>query len=94
MVVEPKASTVLVVDDENLFLEFLTAIVDQEHSVLQAASGEEALDVARKSNPDLILLDIRMPGMDGYDVLRALKSDPITTDIPVIFVTASNSADD
>ena len=65
---------ILVVDDEKLFLDFLTAIVDQEHSVLKATNGEEALDIARKSNPDLILLDIRMPGMDGgYSQCRILK---------------------
>jgi diguanylate cyclase (GGDEF)-like protein len=94
MVEKPGSSTVLIVDDEQLFLDFLTAIVDQEHTVLTANSGSEALEIARKSHPDLILLDILMPEMHGFDVLRALKSEPITADIPVIFVTASDAASD
>jgi len=84
--------TVLVVDDEQLFLDFLSSIIDQEHAVLTADNGAQAIEIARKFCPDLILLDVEMPDLHGFDVLRALKADPITADIPVIFVTATNSA--
>ena len=84
--------TVLVVDDEQLFLEFLSSVVEQEHSVLTANNGAQAIEIARKSNPDLILLDVEMPDLNGFDVLRSLKADPITADIPVVFVTATNSS--
>jgi diguanylate cyclase (GGDEF)-like protein len=84
--------TVLVVDDEQLFLEFLSSVVEQEHSVLTANNGAQAIEIARKSNPDLILLDVEMPDLHGFDVLRSLKADPITADIPVIFVTATTSS--
>jgi CheY-like chemotaxis protein len=57
-------------------------------TVLQAASGAEALDIARRSPPDVILLDVMMPGMDGPATLAALRADPDTARIPVIFITA------
>ena len=85
-------ATVLVVDDEQLFVDFLGSILEPEHSILTATNGSEALDVARKANPDLILLDIEMPDAHGFDIFRTLKSDSITADIPVIFVTATDSA--
>ena len=60
--------TVLVVDDEQLFLDFLSSIIDQEHAVLTADNGAQAIEIARKFCPDLILLDvmIMMPGLDGF----------------------------
>ena len=91
------ARTILIVDDEAININSLTAILDaageflgEDITVVSAYSGAEALPMARSSNPDLILLDVRMPGMDGYEVCRALKSDPATDQIPVIFATAAD----
>jgi diguanylate cyclase (GGDEF)-like protein len=84
--------TVLIVDDEQMFVDFLATIVEQEHKILTTTSGSEAIEMAKKFNPDLILLDLEMPEIHGFDVLRALRNDPITADIPVVFVTASDSA--
>ncbi len=86
---------ILIVDDVAENLHALVAALRDEYAILAATSGEKALEIARRTPPpDLILLDIRMPGMDGYSVLSALKIDPATTDIPVIFVTALTEAAD
>ncbi|HSG21352.1 MAG TPA: EAL domain-containing protein, partial [Azonexus sp.] len=70
-------------------------ILRDEYAIAAATSGEKALELAqREPRPDLILLDVKMPGMDGYAVLAALKTDPATADIPVIFVTALAEAAD
>lgn len=80
---------VLAVDDmpENLMV--LNAILNQEYKVKVATNGEMALKIALSSEiPDIILLDIMMPGMDGFEVCRQLKANPVTKNIPVIFVTS------
>ncbi|TMH69676.1 MAG: sigma-54-dependent Fis family transcriptional regulator [Betaproteobacteria bacterium] len=82
-------ATVLVVDDEPLNVD----LVEQElgaagYKTVSAASGEQAVIVAAKSRPDLILLDVMMPGMDGYAVCQSLKQSEATRDIPVVFLTA------
>jgi putative two-component system response regulator len=84
-------ATILLVDDEPANLVLLTQFL-QPHYLLRAAnSGEHALRVVGiEPRPDLILLDVMMPGLDGYGVLSRLKADPATCDIPVIFVTALN----
>ena len=87
-------SCVLVVDDSRSNQMFLSAILDAHYQVLTASSGIEALAASVSSpRPDLILLDVSMPKMDGYDVLQALRSDLRTSDIPVIFVTSMDSSD-
>jgi len=79
----------LVVDDTPTNLDLLAAIMEAAgHSVRTAASGEEALRSVREDRPELILLDIMMPGMDGYETCRRLKADPALADIPVIFISA------
>ncbi len=83
-----KTSTILIVDDIPANVSLLEAILSPEYVVKCASSGSEALEIARKTSPDLIMLDIMMPGIDGYDVCRALKEDENTKRIPVIFVTA------
>jgi adenylate cyclase len=86
---------ILVVDDtdDNLFL--MTAVLEDDYNVSLAASGMEALANASSSEmPDLILLDIMMPDMDGYEVLRRLRADPATAGIPVIFLTALTSPEE
>ncbi len=87
MAVEEK-SRVLIVDDEFLNLKILTTILSDDHSVSVAPSGAQALIVAKQLVPDLILLDIMMPEMDGYEVCRRLKIDTATEEIPVIFLTS------
>lgn len=82
-------ATVLIVDDLPENLEVLGELLQPLYRVRGAQSGARALSVARSSPvPDLILLDVMMPGMDGYAVFDALRADPLTRDIPVIFVTA------
>jgi PAS domain S-box-containing protein len=88
-------TSILIVDDVNENLHALMNILRDDYAILAANTGEKALELARrKPQPDLILLDIKMPGMDGYSVLAHLKADPETADIPVIFVTALADAAD
>ena len=80
---------ILVVDDEDRNRRLLAAMLEAEgYSATEAADGAQALELARQSPPDLVLLDIMMPGMDGYEVARALKADAATQAIPVVMVTA------
>ncbi len=81
------SATLLIVDDEPANLALLRQVLAAEYPLAFARSGAEALAAAAKHAPALILLDIRMPDMDGYTVCRRLKSDPATAQIPVIFVT-------
>ncbi|BDM83531.1 response regulator [Acaryochloris marina] len=82
-------SVILVVDDQPNIMNLLTSIMEQdEYEVWQASSGAEGLQMAAKVLPDLILLDVNMPDMDGYTVCQQLKADPQTTAIPIIFVSA------
>ena len=84
-------SVVLAVDDAPVNLMVIKGALRNEWQLLTAENGEQALKIATgKPQPDLILLDIMMPGMDGYEVCRRLKADPATMNIPIIFVTAKN----
>ena len=92
---EPPPSTILAVDDEPKNLGFLISwLEDRGHKVLVALDGNEALARAELVQPDLILLDVQMPGLDGFDTCRRLKADPRQQDIPVIFMTSSTSRQD
>ncbi|WP_221794644.1 HD-GYP domain-containing protein [Oceanobacter mangrovi] len=89
------APTLLVVDDRPENIDMLVGILRPEFRVKAALSGEQALKIAAISpHPDLILLDIMMPGLDGYETIELLKSDPRTSHIPVIFVTAKSEVGD
>lgn len=88
MNVEVRKATLLIVDDEPTNISIIVKILCHEHEVLTATSGQEALEIAARCSPDLILLDVVMPGMDGYEVCRRLRNSEITKSIPVIFVTA------
>ena len=80
---------VLVVEDEESILELLRYNLEKaEYAVIPAGSGEEGLSLARRRRPDLILLDLMLPGMDGLEVCRALKKSPETEHIPVVMLTA------
>jgi diguanylate cyclase (GGDEF)-like protein/PAS domain S-box-containing protein len=83
------AATLLIVDDEPLVRKLLKMLLeDQGYLTLTASSGEEALAIVEQQPPDLILLDIMMPGMDGYEVARKLKSDKSMANIPIIMLSA------
>lgn len=84
----------LIVDDEPTNLATLRQILADEHALVFARSGAEALAAARKHRPALVLLDIRMPDIDGYELCRRLKADPVTRDTPVIFVTTLSEVGD
>ncbi|MBV6342576.1 response regulator [Candidatus Magnetobacterium casense] len=90
-----KRDVVLVVDDTPDNLTLMSGLLKDKYKVKVANSGERALKIANSdSPPDLILLDIMMPEMDGYEVLRRLKTSPATGDIPVIFLTAKAEVED
>ncbi|GHT01511.1 hypothetical protein AGMMS50276_29670 [Synergistales bacterium] len=92
---EPTSNySVLIVDDERTNLMLLNQILSPKYTVFTAKSGKEALNRVEKEPPDLILLDIMMPNMSGFDVLKQLKEDPATQDIPVIIITGLTGTDD
>ncbi len=87
-------STILIVDDAPENLTVLSELLQPHYRVRAATSGEKALRIAVSAPcPDLIMLDVMMPGMDGYEVFSRLRADPLTHDIPIIFVTAMDSTD-
>lgn len=81
-------SRILIVDDIPDNVKSLNAILEDDYSISFATYWKKALEIAGRTLPDLILLDILMPDMDGYEICRRLKSDPVTRDIPVVFITA------
>jgi len=83
----------LVVDDQRVNIQALFQAFQGDHKLSMATSGEQALALCRSQPPDLVLLDVVMPGMDGFEVCRQLKADDATKDIPVIFVTGHNDED-
>ncbi|PZP26059.1 HD-GYP domain-containing protein [Pseudomonas kuykendallii] len=86
--------TLLLVDDEATNLQVLRHILQDDYRLLFAKSGAKALELAFTESPDLVLLDVMMPGMTGLEVCSALKAEPSTARIPVIFVTALADTDD
>jgi|UniRef100_A0A7C5EL69 two-component system phosphate regulon response regulator PhoB len=87
--------TILVVEDEENIRELLRYNLEKEgYRVKVAASGEEALKLARVMPPDLILLDLMLPGLDGLEVCRVLKQDPVTRPLPIIMLTAKGEEAD
>ena len=82
------AGVILIIDDTKLNLEMMKAMLQGEYRILTATNGPDGLHVARTEKIDLILLDVEMTGMDGFETCTRLKSDPATENIPVIFVTA------
>jgi putative two-component system response regulator len=90
----PRLPLILAVDDEASNLQLLRQILQDEYRLLFAKDGARALELARQEAPELVLLDVMMPGMTGYEVCQQLKADPATADIPVIFVTALSDACD
>ena len=88
-------ATVLIVDDAKENISILAELLKPEYKIRAAINGEKALEIAFSENPpDLILLDVIMPGIDGYEVCRRLKADPLTKSIPIIFVTGKVNEDE
>lgn len=87
-------ATILLVDDVPANLSLLSGILRDDYRIQLATSGPKALELVEAAAPDLILLDIMMPEMDGHEVCKRLKSNPKTRDIPVLFVTAQNQVED
>ncbi len=85
---------ILVVDDNTENLDILVSLFKDDYRVAAAREGEKCLKMAEKHPPDLILLDVVMPGLDGYEVCRRLKEKDVTRNIPVIFITALSEAMD
>jgi len=90
---EEKAK-ILIVDDESFNIHTLNALLKNDYKIMAASNGEQAILGAINGKPDLILLDIMMDGMDGYEVFKRLKVDWATCDIPVIFITAMDNSED
>lgn len=81
--------TILIADEDRFMGELLERRLAREaRNIVQVDSGEDVLDTARKTRPDLVLLDALIPGLDGFAVLRKLKADPVLQSVPVLMVTA------
>jgi DNA-binding response OmpR family regulator len=86
---------ILVIDDDDLVSRTLQrALKMYDHQVMTASSGIEGLQLARRHRPDLFILDIMMPGVDGYQVCRQIRGDPLLQDLPVLFLTAKAKDED
>jgi len=94
MPTETERATVLLVDDLPANLSLLSSILRDDYRIQLATSGAKALELVAAGAPDLILLDVMMPEMDGYEVCKQLKANPDTCDIPVLFITARNQVED
>jgi diguanylate cyclase (GGDEF)-like protein len=88
-----RRSTVLVVDDDVTNIMLLAHLLHGDYEIVFATGGEQALELAHNAPPDLILLDVMMPELDGYAVCSRLKEDPLTEHIPVIFITGLDNSD-
>ncbi len=88
----PVKSTILVVDDEITNLSLLAGLLHDQYQVKVAKDGERAIELTHRETPDLILLDIMMPGIDGYEVCTLLKANPQTRHIPIIFLTSQTDS--
>ena len=85
---------ILIIDDVMVNIQILTDILEDHYKVISTTSGKEGIELAISDSPDLILLDIMMPGLNGYEVCKRLKKDSRTTNIPIIFITAMNEIED
>ncbi len=87
--INPDVATVLVVDDNVILLRTVKEMLDSNYNVSIATSGEQAFKSISRRKPDVILLDYEMPEMNGEDVIKQLREDEATADIPVLFLTSS-----
>jgi len=92
---EKQKQTVLLVDDEPANIRILLELLQEDYDTRVAINGETALEIVTSDQPpDLVLLDVMMPGINGYEVCQRMKSDPRTADIPVIFITGKSNEED
>ena len=92
---EERAQTILVVDDDEDIRKVVSHNLEGEgYHVLTAAGGDEAMDMIKTEQPDLVILDIMMPERDGYDVLAEIRASPETADLPVVLLTAKRAESD
>lgn len=84
-------AVILIVDDETNNLKLLAAEFKHQHHVIVAKNGDKALKIAFEKQPDVILLDVIMPGMDGFATMKQLQNNALTSNIPVIFITGLDS---
>ncbi len=89
-VINTKQYKILIIDDDPTSLHILSSILKTDYTVIMAENGGGGIEIAKKENPDLIITDIKMPGMDGYDICKKLKDDEITRHVPIIFVSSMN----
>ncbi|MEO5356859.1 MAG: diguanylate cyclase [Nitrospirae bacterium YQR-1] len=94
MVINQKRESILIVDDEPINIHALNSVLEGNYDITFAMSGSKALEIARRDQFDLILLDVVMPDINGFDVCRKLSSEECTRSIPVIFITANMSEED
>lgn len=92
--VDTKDIRLLFIDDDPIFLELMNSTITKEYKVAVALSGQEGMQMAQQLKPDIIFLDVDMPGMDGYETCSLLKSNKQLRHIPIIFVSAANEVDD
>lgn len=85
-----QGSKILIVDDVETNIHLLMEILSSDYIVSVALDGKSAIELTKKNHPDLILLDVIMPGLSGFDVCQQLQSNPLTADIPILFLTASS----
>lgn len=86
-----KRPVILAVDDEPVNLQFISSVLKEDYNVFTATNGYDAISQLRTHMPDLILLDVMMPDIDGFDVCKIIRSDALLADIPIIFQTAFDS---
>ena len=85
--------SILIVDDNLVSLKQISALLSNDYEISLAKSGELALQICAQKLPDLILLDVEMPGMDGFETLARMKGDAQIKNVPVIFLTGNNDAE-
>ena len=86
---ERNGASILVVDDDPEIVSMLsTRLTARGYNVTSAGDGHRAIELAKRERPDIVLLDVMMPGKSGWEVARALKQDPVTSDIKIVMVTA------
>jgi len=90
---EGELNRLLIVDDEPANIQLMSGILQDDYIVIAATNGKKALELAKAQHPDLVLLDMMMPDMDGVEVCEALKANEASQDIPVIFVTGATDVE-
>lgn len=90
----PKKKCLIADDDEVILRLVETTLQSDEYTILKAKDGAEVIEVVRREKPDLVFLDVNMPGIDGYETCRILKTTPETADVTIVMVTAKASPED